>query len=180
MSNREFPERGIFWKVLEMELWEARAQDDDWSGEILGGGAWPNPGGNVHLAAKEAAGIYFNAFLLGSDTQPSVAKVEDEVTRMAREILSVPDDGHLTLTNGGTESNFLAVLAARNWAREALPKVKTPTIVAPYSAHPSVDKGGLLMNVKIVKPPSIELAAAPAALTRRRLRRRRLTRRFGG
>ena len=170
MSNREFPERGIIWKVLEMELWEARAQDDDWSGEILGGAAWPNPGGNVHLAAKEAAGIYFNAFLLGSDTQPSVAKVEDEVTRMAREILSVPDDGHLTLTNGGTESNFLAVLAARNWAREALPKVKTPTIVAPYSAHPSFDKAAHWMGMEVVRVPlggdyRADIDAVAAAIT---------------
>lgn len=47
MSNREFPERGIIWK----ELWEARARDPDWSSEIMDGVTWPNPGGNVHLAA---------------------------------------------------------------------------------------------------------------------------------
>ncbi len=153
MSNREFPERGIVWKVLEKELWEARAQDPDWSNEIMGGVTWPNPGGNVHLAAKEAAGIYFNAFLLGRYTQPSVNKVKDEVTRMAREMLGVPEDGHLTLTYGGTESNFLGVLAARNWAREALPKVKTPTIVAPYSAHPSFNKAAHYLGMEVVRVP---------------------------
>ena len=135
MSNREFPERGIIWNALEKELWEAPAQPPDWSSEIMGGVTWPNPGGNVHLAAKEAASLYFNAFLLGQYTQPSVNKVKDEVTGMAREILSVPEDGHLTLTYGGTESNFLGVLAARNWAREALPKGKTPPIVATYSVR---------------------------------------------
>jgi glutamate/tyrosine decarboxylase-like PLP-dependent enzyme len=153
MSNREFPERGIVWKVLERELWEARSRDDDVSHEIMGGVTWPNPGGNVHLAAKEAAGIYFNAFLLGRYTQPSVAKIKDEVTAMAREMLSVPDDGHLTLTYGGTESNFLAVLAARNWARENLPEVKTPTIVAPYSAHPSFNKAAHYLGLEVVRVP---------------------------
>jgi hypothetical protein len=74
MSNREFPERGIVWKVLERELWEARAADDGVDQEIMGGVTWPNPGGNVHLAAKEAANINFNAFLLGRYTQPSVVK----------------------------------------------------------------------------------------------------------
>jgi sphinganine-1-phosphate aldolase len=153
MSNREFPERGIVWKVLERELWEARAADDGVDQEIMGGVTWPNPGGNVHLAAKEAANIYFNAFLLGRYTQPSVVKIKAETTRMAREILSVPEDGNLTLTYGGTESNFLAVLAARNWARENLPNVKTPTIVAPYSAHPSFNKAAHYLGMEVVRVP---------------------------
>ena len=34
----------------------------------------------MHLAAKEAANIYFNAFLLGRYTQPSVAKIKEETT----------------------------------------------------------------------------------------------------
>ena len=153
MSNREFPERGIVWKVLERELWEARTADNDWGREIFGGANWPDPGGNVHLAAKEAAGIYFNAFLLGRYTQPSVSKVADEVTRMAREMLGVPEDGHLTLTYGGTESNFLGVLAARNWARENRPEAKNPTIVAPYSAHPSFNKAAHYLGLEVVRVP---------------------------
>ena len=94
---------------------------------------------------------------------PSCAKLEEEVVSMVGALHGL-EQAVGSVTPGGTMSNIHAVLAAREYARKQRPGISEPNIVACETAHPSVDKGGLLMNVKIVKTPSIELAADPAAI----------------
>jgi glutamate/tyrosine decarboxylase-like PLP-dependent enzyme len=52
--------------------------------------------------------------------------------------------------SGGTESNFLAVRAAKKWAREHKPNVGKPNIVAPLTIHPSFDKGLRCLDLEII------------------------------
>lgn len=55
------------------------------------------------------------------------------------------------VTTGGTESTLMAVKAYRD--RAARYGIKTPQIVAPVTAHASLDKAGLYFKVKIVRIP---------------------------
>jgi glutamate/tyrosine decarboxylase-like PLP-dependent enzyme len=165
-----FPERGELWPVLEERLIAARTQDTPWR-KGLGHLYWPDPGGNVRLVAKAASDLMFESFLLGARYgEPSARLVEDEVMAMVLEILGAPEGAITTLTSGGTESNFHAVFTAREWAKINRPSTKSPTILLPFTAHPSFDKAAYICGLGTVRVPAgpdhrADVAAMRAAVT---------------
>lgn len=72
--------------------------------------------------------------------------IEQEVIAMISDLLHL-DRPYGTTTSGGTESNILSILAAREIAK----KFKEPEIVAPKSVHPSIDKAAWLLGIRLVK-----------------------------
>ncbi|MHA2033696.1 MAG: pyridoxal-dependent decarboxylase, partial [Candidatus Thorarchaeota archaeon] len=76
------------------------------------------------------------------------ARVEQEVLRMIADLLNLKGEPHGTTTSGGTESNILAVLAFRERAKR---KTRSPEIIAPKTAHSSIDKAGWLLGVKVLR-----------------------------
>ena len=74
-------------------------------------------------------------------------KIEKEVILMIGDLLH-HHNPFGTTTSGGTESNILAMLSARERFKE---KITSPEIIVPKTAHSSVDKAAWLLNVKIVK-----------------------------
>jgi tyrosine decarboxylase/aspartate 1-decarboxylase len=75
------------------------------------------------------------------------AKVEQQVIQMLGDLLHLESPSGTT-TSGGTESNMLAMLAAR----ESAPReVKNPVVIAPKTVHASIDKAAWLMGVRLVK-----------------------------
>jgi len=75
------------------------------------------------------------------------AQVENEVIEMLGDLLHL-DYPYGTTTSGGTESNLLAMLAAREVMKR---RVKKPEIITPRTTHSSVDKAAWLLGVKVVK-----------------------------
>jgi glutamate/tyrosine decarboxylase-like PLP-dependent enzyme len=72
-----------------------------------------------------------------------------------------------TVTTGGTESNLLAVLAGREFAKRHRPQVERPEIVLPLSAHPSFNKAAHFLGLTPIRVPTGgDLRADPAALRR--------------
>jgi tyrosine decarboxylase/aspartate 1-decarboxylase len=94
------------------------------------------------------------------------AQVESEVIEMIGDLLHLKNP-YGTTTSGGTESNLLAMLAARELAKR---RIKKPEIIAPRTAHSSVEKAAWLLGLKLVKtrvdkqyravPKAIEKAAS--------------------
>ncbi len=76
------------------------------------------------------------------------ARIEQELLRMIADLLNLRGEAYGTTTSGGTESNILAILAAREKARR---RVERPEVVAPRTAHSSIDKAGWLLGVKVVR-----------------------------
>ena len=74
------------------------------------------------------------------------AQVEQEVIAMIGDLLGLAEP-HGTTTSGGTESNLLAMLAARETAKD----ISSPEVIAPETAHSSVDKAAWLLGIKLVK-----------------------------
>ena len=74
-------------------------------------------------------------------------KIEKEVILMIGDLLH-HENPFGTTTSGGTESNILAMLSARESFRD---RITTPEIIIPKTAHSSVDKAAWLLNVKLVK-----------------------------
>ena len=81
---------------------------------------------------------------------PSSMKLECEVVSMIISTLHGGPDVVGNFSSGGTESCFLAVKTARDWARGER-KIARPEIVVPDSVHPAFHKAGHLLDVKPVR-----------------------------
>ncbi|MBS3793825.1 MAG: tyrosine decarboxylase MfnA [Candidatus Thorarchaeota archaeon] len=78
-------------------------------------------------------------------TFPGSAKIERKVVQMIGDLVHLANP-YGTTTSGGTESNILAMVAARETAQ-----VDKPEIIAPKTVHSSVDKAAWLLGVELIK-----------------------------
>ena len=81
---------------------------------------------------------------------PYMQTIEQEVIAMGVSLLNPQENSTGNFTSGGTESNFSALHAAKNWAREHKPHIKKPNIVAPYTIHPSFQKGARYLDIEVI------------------------------
>jgi len=81
---------------------------------------------------------------------PYMQTIEQEVISMGVSLLNPRETSTGNFTSGGTESNFSAMHAARNWAREHKPHIKKPNVVAPYTIHPSFQKGARYLDLEVI------------------------------
>lgn len=81
---------------------------------------------------------------------PYMHTIEQEVIAMGVSLLHPEKDSTGNFTSGGTESNFSAVHAAREWARVHRPKATRPNIVAPFTIHPSFQKGAHYLGIEVI------------------------------
>lgn len=84
---------------------------------------------------------------------PSLLKFEKEVIGFAIEHLGGDAETVGTFTSGGTESCCLAVLSARNWAREHRPQVTRPKMIVPVTVHAAFHKAAHYFGLDIVTIP---------------------------
>jgi glutamate/tyrosine decarboxylase-like PLP-dependent enzyme len=152
MMEGRFPKRGTAWAELEHELIALQREDTPWTRGLFGLW-WPNPSPEVFQVQKAAAALYAHASQLYAPWVPSLARLETDVQGMVLDLLRAPPGAVCTLSSGGTESNFLAVLTARNWARVHRPEVTAPEIVMPYTAHPTLNKAASYLDVKVIRVP---------------------------
>ena len=96
---------------------------------------------------------------------PSLDRYEKDVVGMVLELLNAPAEAGGSLSTGGTESNFMAVKTARDWAKEHLAAATHPNMVVPRTAHPSFDKAAQMLGVEVVRvPESPDFKADVAAM----------------
>lgn len=139
MTRTKFPEHGLAPVDLFAEMESARRGDVDWKRGRLG--LYVHYAGDDVLAvAKEAYQRFFSENALGPKAFPSLKKFEDDVVGWSADLLHAPETATGVMTSGGTESIFLALKTARDWARAERPQIVAPDIVVPFSAHPAFDK----------------------------------------
>jgi glutamate/tyrosine decarboxylase-like PLP-dependent enzyme len=137
MTRPTFPEHGLAPTDLFAEMESARRDDVDWKRGRLG--LYVHYAGDDVLAvAKEAYQRFFSENALGPKAFPSLKKFEDDVVAWSADLLHAPENATGVMTSGGTESIFLALKTARDWARSEQPQIVSPDIVVPISAHPCV------------------------------------------
>jgi glutamate/tyrosine decarboxylase-like PLP-dependent enzyme len=110
-------------------------------------------GEDVLAVAKEASQRFFSENALGPKAFPSLKKFEDDVVDWALDLLHAPPTASGVMTSGGTESLFLALATARDWARAARPSITKPEIVVPVSAHPAFDKAAHYLGLGVKRLP---------------------------
>jgi glutamate/tyrosine decarboxylase-like PLP-dependent enzyme len=163
MQEREgLPANGRPWRAVEREL-QARELEQPAPRQGFGDRYWPTYRSDVYLGSREAWNIFAYANVWALPRLDGLARIERELRSMIGDVLHVPEAGAVTLTSGGTESNFLAMKAARALGRRR--GIEHQNVVVPATAHPSFDKAGDELGVEVRRAPvTPEHRADPAAM----------------
>ena len=169
--DARLPREGRPWEDLEREMRELARGDLDWRRGRHAAYVW-HADDAIEAVAQRAYAMFMTENGLGPRAFPSLRAMEAGVVAMVRALVDGDETVAGHMTSGGTESIFLAVHAARQWARRRRPDVTAPEIVAPWSAHPAVDKAAHYLGMTVVRVPTradfrADAGAMAAAMTPR-------------
>jgi sphinganine-1-phosphate aldolase len=150
--NSKFPKKGRDWEALQTQMTEMSQNDLDWQHGRHSAFVW-HANDEVKAVSRRAYAMFISTNGLGKIVFPSILTMEQEVVAMVLSNLN-GDGAAGHMTSGGTESIFLAVKAAREWAREKKPEIAQPEIIAPFSAHPALNKSAHYLGMKVVRIPT--------------------------
>ena len=152
MPHISLPEKGSSSETILSELQSMKTNDVDWhSGQLFG--LIYEAGEEVEALVKEAASLFMFENGLSPMTFPSLLRMENEVISMVLSLMEGDDQTVGCLTAGGTESIFMAIKAARDWARKEKPEIEKPQMVVPKTAHPAWNKAAHYLGIDIVMVP---------------------------
>jgi sphinganine-1-phosphate aldolase len=153
-SATSLPKKGSTWESLKEQLNAFKSLDYDWKKGRLCAYVYYFDEDLLEVQ-KQAYNAYIveNALGLGG-AFGSLAKMQEEIFEMAFGLFNAPPTAGAAFTSGGTESLFEVVKTARTRARAHGPKHnRKHNIVAPYSAHPALNKAGNLLDVEVRRLP---------------------------
>ena len=152
MEQILLPQKGISREEVLNTLKSFKSNDVKWhEGQLFG--LIYETGTDLEDLVKEASALFLIENGLNPMAFPSLVKMETEVVSMVTALSGGGDETVGNLTSGGTESIFMALKAARDWARHTYPKIKAPEMVVPVSAHPAWNKAAHYLGIKIVMTP---------------------------
>lgn len=150
MTVMKFPEKKQSSEDLLKNMQSLQANDVNW-----------REGRNsslVYFIGDESTKVISDAYTMYASTNglsplsfPSLKKFESEVVAMSKGLLGGDDYSVGNMTSGGTESIFMALKTAREWAKENKPEIKDPEIILPNTIHPAFDKTANYLSLKTVK-----------------------------
>lgn len=133
------------------ELAARKSGDRDWRrGRLAVYFYWLDE--ELERVQQEAYLAYWTENNLGQRAYPSLKSLEEEVIGMALSLLGGGPAAGGTFTSGGSESIFLAMMAARNKAR-AQRGVTRPNIVLPDTAHLTFDRAAEALGLEVRRVP---------------------------
>lgn len=145
------PAAGRARAELMAELAARKASDRDWRrGRLAVYFYWLDE--ELERVQQDAYLAFWTENNLGQRAFPSLKSIEDEVISMALSLLGGGAASGGTFTSGGSESIFLALMAARNKAR-AQRGVTKPNIVLPNSAHLTFDRAAEALGMEARRVP---------------------------
>lgn len=131
----KYRENDVDWRKGRAPLWVFYAGDD-----VL------KVGSEAYTAFMSENGLARQAF-------PSLGRMEDEVIGMVLGLLGGGEQATGTMTSGGSESIFLAMKAARDWAAEQSGQGEKVNLVAPRTAHPAFNKAAHYLGMQVKRVP---------------------------
>lgn len=140
------------WLEIKAQLEGFKAEDCDWQSGKVPGYTY-KAGSDLDYVIREASQIYFGENALGKNAYKSVTKLEKEIIAFCLDLFRHDTSGAGLFTSGGTESIFLAVKSAREWAKTHKPQVQNPTIVMPVSAHAAFSKAAFYLGLNVIRVP---------------------------
>lgn len=144
---KTLPAAGQAWPEIEAALEAAKARDYSWKqGRMAVFFYYLDE--ELERVQKQAYLAYFTENNLGQRAFPSLAKLEREVVEMSLSLMHAPAGAGGTFTSGGSESIFLALLAARERAGRT-----RPNIVVPDTAHLTFDRAAWYLGITVRRVP---------------------------
>ena len=164
MGQISLPKNGMSKEDVLSNLKSFKSNDVKWhEGQLFG--LIYEAGPDVEELVKEASALFLIENGLSPMAFPSLVKMETEVVSIVTSLSGGDDETVGNLTTGGTESIFMALKAARDWARETYPKIKAPEMIVPVTAHPAWNKAAHYLGFKInMTPVKDDLRADVAAI----------------
>ena len=163
------PKKGLSKESLFREMEEIQKADANWKE----GRTWSlvyYGGKNIDEIIKEAYNMFFHGNGLNPMAFKSLRKFETEVVAMAASMLGGGEDAAGSMTSGGSESIFMAVKTARDYARCKFPEITSPEMVVPESVHPAFEKAAHYLGIKprrisLREDFRVDVAAVEKAIT---------------
>ncbi len=144
-----FFERGHSLAEVRSEFAEARATDAVWKHRRNLRASYFAGDDVVAIATEAFTACLGKNALYGAVAYPSLRRFEAEVIEILLELFRAPPGAAGSITTGGTESIFMAVKTARDWARSQRPSATTPTLVVGRTAHAAFDKAAHLLGLDV-------------------------------
>ncbi|SPP98070.1 pyridoxal phosphate-dependent decarboxylase family protein [Bradyrhizobium vignae] len=145
------PQIGTNWSELRDRLRKMKQEDYAWRAGRLPVYIYHYTDELLRIS-QEAYMEFFTENALGRTAFPSVVKLETEVIEMGIGLFGGGHRAGGTFTSGGTESIFLAIKTARDWARKEK-GIDRPKIVMPNSGHAAADKAAHYLGMEVVRVP---------------------------
>jgi glutamate/tyrosine decarboxylase-like PLP-dependent enzyme len=153
MRKLNLPPKGNSRDEVLSRLESMKNDDTDWANGRMFSLIY-NAGEEVREIARQAFNLYFMENGLSPFAFPSLKKLEVEVIAMTAALLGGDAETVGSFTCGGTESIFMAVKTARDWARLARPEAKAPEMIKPVTAHPAWNKSAHYLGLKVITTPA--------------------------
>jgi len=150
----ELPKEGLAWREIEALLNDAKKHDVSWRDARMAV-YYYYLDDELADAQKRAYAAFWTENNLGKRAFPSLAKLEGEVVAMGLDLLRAPEGAGGTFTSGGSESIFLALLAAREKAGST-----GGNVVMPDTAHLTFDRACWYLGLE---PRRVPVTAARVA-----------------
>jgi glutamate/tyrosine decarboxylase-like PLP-dependent enzyme len=150
------PKTGLGRQAIAQLLDELRSTDvdqrhADWSDHVFMYVFHVNA--EVSKVAEDAYVKFAKTDALGPTDFPSVTKVESDLVAIALDLLHGSDKATGSVTTGGTESIFLGMKTARDWAAANRPVSGVPEMIAPDTVHPAFSKAAHYLGMKVTRLP---------------------------
>ncbi|MCW8086710.1 pyridoxal phosphate-dependent decarboxylase family protein [Sabulicella glaciei] len=144
----KLPEKGEAWPALEEALRDAKARDHSWrKGRMAVFFYYLDE--ELERIGQDAYRLFWTENHLGAGRAfPSLAKLEGEVVSMALDLMHAPEGAGGTMTSGGSESIFLAMLAAREKSGAV-----GGNVVMPDTAHLTFDRACWYLGLEVRRVP---------------------------
>jgi len=152
MRKLDLPPKGCPRDEVLSKLESIKGDDENWAGGRMFSLIY-NAGEEVREITRRAFDMYFMENGLSPFAFPSLKKLETEVIAMTAALLGGDEETVGSFTCGGTESIFMAVKTARDWARAARPDVKAPRMIKPITAHPAWNKSAHYLGLEVITTP---------------------------
>ena len=145
------PKTGLNRNDIQQQ-WDNYTVDDmNWKeGKFVGYVYYP--GEEYYNVIKDAYSKFSATNALNPAVFPSLNKMENEVVRIAANLLHGDEHVSGCMTSGGTESIYMAVKAAKEWAKKNM-ATKNPLLLVASTAHPAFCKAAdaIEFNHKTIK-----------------------------
>lgn len=120
-------------------------------------------GDDLLETSTQAASQYLSDSLFYRGLHFSLQHMYESTLRMTQALSGLQEDASGVFTLGGTENNLLAVLGARELARENGKDLSKLNLVMSHTGHPSFVKGAHYFGLEVRRVPINHEYVAPAA-----------------